>query len=111
MAERFLIAPGLLVHVFLALGGPGVRAESEPLRSLWSKVTRSFSLDRGIPVLGAHQHLPRELVIFPGEFQLLAAAESGAGSIWQACAWADREVLGVRVMMAPPRERDCADAW
>jgi nucleoside phosphorylase len=111
MTEGFLIAPGLLVHVFLAQGGPGVGAESEPLRSLWSKVTRSFSLDRGIPVLGAHQHLPHELVIFPGEFQLLAAAESDAGSIWQACAWADRGVLGVSVMMAPPRERDCADAW
>jgi nucleoside phosphorylase len=111
MTEGFLAAPGLLVHVFLAQGGPGTRAESEPLRSLWGMVTRSFSLDRGIRVLGVARHLPGELVVYPGEFQLLAAAESGASSIWQACAWEDHRVLGVSVMMAPPRERDCAGAW
>jgi nucleoside phosphorylase len=111
MTQGALTAPGLLAHVFLAQGGPGAGAGSGPLRSLWAAVTLGFSLDRGIPLLGVPAHLPRELALFPGEFALLAAAESAATSIWQACAWADRGVLGVTVMMAPPRDRDCAQAW
>jgi nucleoside phosphorylase len=111
MAVGALAAPGLLAHVFLTPGSPGAEAGSEPLRSLWATITRGFSLDHGIPLLGVPQYPPRELPIFPGEFALLAAAESGARSIWQACAWADRGVVGVTVMMAPPRERDCRDAW
>jgi nucleoside phosphorylase len=111
MTEGILTAPGLLAHVFLAQGSPGAGAESEAFGSLWGEITRSFSLDHDIPLLGVPRYLPRELALFPGQFALLAAAESGARSIWQACAWADRGVVGVTVMMAPPRERDCRDSW
>ena len=42
---------------------------------------------------------------------LIAAAESGERSVWQACAWAGHGVLAVSVMMAPPRQLDCRQQW
>src|SRR5215469_11375605 len=111
MAGDFLTAPGLLAHVFMEPGGPGATAAPRALGSLWDAVTRGLGLDRAIPSLHVPSYPPRDLASSAAAFRLLAAAESDARSVWQACAWADHGILGVTVMMAPPRDQDCASAW
>lgn len=109
MANRHLTAPALLAHVFLSHGSD-TRAPARRLAAAWDRVTRHFGLDEEIPVLRVPSRLARDR-IDPGESGLLAAAESGERSIWQACAWTGHGVLGITVMMAPPREHDCQEQW
>ena len=110
MADLHLTAPALLAHVFLRRGDD-MRAPAQRLMSTWNAVTRHFGLDEGIPVLGVPPRLALGHRMAPGQTGLVAAAESGQRSLWQACAWADHGVLGVSVMMAPPRDRDCQGQW
>src|SRR5579875_647524 len=106
-----LIAPALLAHVFLARGDPGGPAVRERLRPVWEAVTGGFRLDRSVP--GLHVPLsPGEVPGGPaGGFTLLAAAESPADAVWQACAWLDHDMLGITAVLAPPRDQDCATTW
>jgi nucleoside phosphorylase len=106
-----LTAPGLLAHVFLAAPSQDARAGWKRLRSLWHDVTREFGLDRSIPRLTDNRLLPLEHALPDGAPVVLAAAESSESGIWQALAWADHSVLCLTVMLAPPRDRDCARAW
>jgi nucleoside phosphorylase len=110
MADPQLTAPALLAHVFLRRG-EDMLAPTQRLVSAWTAVIRRFDLDQGIPALGVPSLLPRGYRLTPGQLGLVAAAESGRDSVWQACAWANHGVLGVSVMMAPPRDRHCQGAW
>lgn len=105
-----LTVPALLAHVFLGRGDD-MRAPTQHLVSVWDAVTRRFGLDEDIGALRVPPRLARGHRIDPGDTGLLAAAESGERSVWQACAWAGHGVLGVSVMMAPARERDCPGQW
>ena len=111
MTDEYLTAPGLLVHVFLAADGPDAAAGWERLRSLWHVVTCQFGLDRPIPSLDVPTRLPPENVLPADGVGLLTAAECGEASVWQASVRAEHDVLCLTLMMAPPRDRDCARAW
>ena len=110
MTGDYLTAPALLGHVFLRRGDD-MREPTQRLVAAWDAVTSRFGLDHGIVALQVPSRLARGYRIDPGETGLIAAAESQAASVWQACAWASPGVLGVSVMMAPPRERDCQGEW
>ena len=110
MTGDYLTAPALLGHVFLRRGDD-MREPTQRLVAAWDLVTSRFGLDHGIVALPVPSRLARGYRIDPGETGLIAAAESQAASVWQACAWASPGVLGVSVMMAPPRERDCQGEW
>ena len=111
MTGEYLTAPGLLAHVFLRAGGQDARAEWQRLRFLWYDVTGRLGFDRPVPLLAVASHLPREPAAPAEEFGLLAAAERDEASVWQASAWTDHGILGLTVMMAPSRDRDCSGAW
>ncbi len=110
MTGHYLTAPALLGHVFLRRGDD-MREPTQRLVAAWEAVTSRFGLDHGIVALPVPARLARGYRIDPDETGLIAAAESQAASVWQACAWASPGVLGVSVMMAPPRERDCQGEW
>ena len=110
MSDWQLTAPALLAHVFLGRSDD-MRAPTQRLVSVWDNVTARFGLGDSIPALRVPARLIRGNPIAPGQTGLVAAAESGERSVWQACAWAGHGVLGVSVMMAPPRERDCREEW
>jgi len=106
-----LTAPALLAHVFLAHGRHQAQAARDCQRDLWDDVVRRFSLGQSIPGLDAPRLLSTAAAVPAGGFALLAAAECEAPSVWQASAWAADGLLGLTVMMAPDRLRDCAGAW
>jgi nucleoside phosphorylase len=108
---EYLTAPGLLTHVLLRAGRQDARSEWERLRFLWDDVTGRLGLDHRVPLLAVPSHLPPEHAVPAEEFGLLAAAERRQESVWQASAWADHGILGLTVMMAPPRALDCSGAW
>jgi nucleoside phosphorylase len=110
MTGCYLTAPALLGHLFLRRG-QDMREPTQHLVAAWDAVTSRFGLDDGIAALGVPRRLARGYRIDPGETGLIAAAESGAESVWQACAWAGHGVLGVSAMLAPPRDRDCPGQW
>ena len=110
MSEWRLTAPALLAHVFFGRGGD----TSVPVRRLasaWDAVTGRFGLDHAIDGLGVPRRLAHSQHIAADHAGLIAAAESGKHSVWQACAWAGHGVLAVSVMMAPPRQLDCSQQW
>lgn len=110
MTGYYLTAPALLGHLFLRRG-QDMREPTQCLVAAWDAVTSRFGLDDGIAALPVPPRLARGYRVDPGETGLIAAAESEAESVWQACAWAGHGVLGVSVMLAPPRERDCPGQW
>ena len=110
MRGCYLTAPALLGHLFLRRG-QDMRAPSQRLVTAWDAVTSRFGLDDRIAALQVPPRLARGYRIDPNETGLIAAAESEAESVWQACAWASHGVLGVSVMLAPPRDRDCPGQW
>jgi nucleoside phosphorylase len=107
----YLTAPGLLVQVFLRTGDQDAGTGWQRLRSLWGDVTGQLGFDRPVPSLAAPWPLPADPVAAQAGPGLLAAAERAGASVWQAFAWADRGILGLTAMMAPPRDRDCPGAW
>ncbi|HLK00813.1 MAG TPA: CATRA conflict system CASPASE/TPR repeat-associated protein [Streptosporangiaceae bacterium] len=111
MTSEDLTTPGMLAHVFLAAGGRGAEAPWERMRSLWGDVIGRFGLDCRVQSLAVPSELPRERVDPADGAGLIAAAQCHDASVWQAAAWADHDVLGVTVMMAPARDCDCARAW
>jgi len=114
MSGDYLTAPGLLAHVFLAAGGQDAPAEWARLRTLWRDVTGHLGLDQPVRLPGVPRHLPEQAGRGAGSgagTSLLAAADRGGPSVWQAYAWAGHGVLGLTAMMAPPRDRDCARGW
>ena len=108
---EYLTAPGLLVHVFLRAGHQDAGTGWQCLRSLWGDVTGRLGFDRPVLSLAAPWQLPAGHVVAEAGPGLLAAAERAGASVWQAFAWADHGILGLTVMMAPPRDRDCPGAW
>jgi nucleoside phosphorylase len=108
---EYLTAPGLLVHVFLRAGHQDAGTGWQRLRSLWGDVTGRLGFDRPVPSLAAPWPLPADRAAAEAGPGLLAAAERAGASVWQAFAWADHGILGLTVMMAPPRDRDCPGAW
>lgn len=112
MAGADLTAPGLLVHVFLR-AGPEAGEGWERLRSLWAAVTGRLGLDGPVPALATPPHLPHLPLdhVVADEPGLLAAAAGSEARAGQASAWADHGVLGLTVMMAPPRDHDGPGTW
>lgn len=110
MSEWRLTAPALLAHLFFGRGDD-TRVAVRRLGSAWDAVTRRFGLDYAIDGLGVPRRLAHSQHIAADHAGLIAAAESGERSVWQACAWAGHGVLAVSVMMAPPQQLDCRPQW
>ena len=111
MTGEYLTAPGMLAHVFLAAEGREAEAPWERMRSLWDGATGRFGLSCRVQSLAVPSELPRQRVVPSDGAGLIAAAQCHDASVWQAAAWADHDLLGITVMMAPPRDSDCARAW
>jgi nucleoside phosphorylase len=110
MSQR-LTAPALLAHVFLAHGRHQAQAARDCQRTLWDEIIRRFALGQGIGGLGVPRQLSSADAVPSAGFVLLAAAECEQPAVWQATAWVADGLLGLTVMMAPDRQRDCAAAW
>lgn len=111
MTGEYLTAPGMLAHVFLAAEGREAEAPWEWMRSLWDGATGRFGLSCRVQSLAVPSELPRQRIVPSDGAGLIAAAQCHDASVWQAAAWADHDLLGITVMMAPPRDSDCARAW
>ncbi|MGD0561196.1 MAG: CATRA conflict system CASPASE/TPR repeat-associated protein [Streptosporangiaceae bacterium] len=97
--DGYLTAPALLAHLFLK-GASG---------SVWDDITGQLGLDQRVPGLQVPVRLSGPLSC--AGTGLLAAAERGDPSVWQASAWAADGLLGITVMLAPPRYQDCQRTW
>jgi nucleoside phosphorylase len=106
-----LIAPGLLTHIFLRSGNQAVSDVRACLQAVWRDVTRRFGLYGAIPDLGVPPRPPSRYAVPTDRFTLLAAAERLEVSLWQASAWADRDILGLTAMLAPARGQDAGTTW
>lgn len=99
-----MIAPALLAYFHVPLEGPHAGEGRAWLSEAWRVLGAELGFTEPVPGLGVGVELGEG----PG---LLAARQRVDQEVWQASVRLEHDVLCLAVMMAPPRERDCAEAW
>ncbi|SFR29739.1 SEFIR domain-containing protein [Lentzea waywayandensis] len=99
-----MIAPALLAYFHIPLEGPNAAEGRAWLDEAWRVLGEELGFTEPVPGLGAGTELS-------GGTGLLAARQRDGDEVWQASVRLEHDVRCLTVMMAPPRDRDCAEAW
>ncbi|MEV6239126.1 CATRA conflict system CASPASE/TPR repeat-associated protein [Lentzea sp. NPDC051838] len=99
-----MIAPALLTFFQVPVEGPHAAAGRAWLDEAWRVLGDELGFTGPVPGLGVGVDLRDG----PG---LLAARQRDGHEVWQASVRLEHDVLCLTVMMAPARDRDCAEVW